>query len=121
MVSDIDLNQAIMQPIDSVTREFDSLGLQSLMDVQNMATESEIVPEEVKGFEVKSWNPFAGVASFAEAIRFFWAKRVWYGDLKNGSVDIDPGLSDSEKCQKYGYTLIKHEVVTEDGYILELH
>ena len=68
------------------------------MDVQNNEDESELTPVEIEDFKVKGWNPFASVTSFAEAIRFFWAKRVWYGDLKNGSVDIDPGLSDAEKC-----------------------
>jgi len=42
-------------------------------------------------------------------------------EVKNTPESVDKDLSVDEKCKKYGYTLVKHEVVTEDGYILEMH
>jgi lysosomal acid lipase/cholesteryl ester hydrolase len=70
---------------------------------------------------VKGWNPLADFGDFINALKYMTAKRAWLADAENAPQDENEGMSPEEKCEKYGYKLVKHEVVTEDGYILEMH
>lgn len=67
------------------------------------------------------WHPVTNFEDFYSSMKYMWSNRVFYGDVTHNAVDADEGLTAEQKCKKYGYTLVKHEVETEDGYLLNMY
>lgn len=44
----------------------------------------------------------------------------WLDEGKGGLPDLDKDLTTEKRVTKYGYTMLTHEVTTDDGYILEM-